>query len=195
MSTRLDAAYAWSAACSCAEGNDHAARVRRSWRKTNRSCCGGRSWASWGRKVEQGSSSCSAQSRLTRKKQPSQLTFGAERRPLVAGAIAPRLFDFAPNSSPVGFALDGTRRSNHTLGEGVMGFAQMPEKTAWYPQPPAVASLSCDYPPAKPAVSGVRLASRVIMLATWRSCSPAPAGSSARRCCRSCCATATPCAR
>ena len=35
------ARLACSAACSWAEGNAHAARERRSWRKTKRSCCGG----------------------------------------------------------------------------------------------------------------------------------------------------------
>src|SRR5439155_23737498 len=40
---RLDRrrAQAWSAACSCAEGNVHAARARRSWRNTSRICGGG----------------------------------------------------------------------------------------------------------------------------------------------------------
>lgn len=68
-----------SAACSCAEGNAQAARARRSCRNTNRSCCGGFSWASFGRNVAQGSSRSSAQSRLQRKKQSSQLTFRAAR--------------------------------------------------------------------------------------------------------------------
>ena len=38
---RARVTHVCSAACSCAEGNAQAERVRRSWRNTNRSCCGG----------------------------------------------------------------------------------------------------------------------------------------------------------
>ena len=64
---RTTRTQACSAACSWAEGNAHAARERRSWRNTKRSCCGGRSCASLGRKVAHGSGRSSAQSRLQRK--------------------------------------------------------------------------------------------------------------------------------
>src|ERR1700735_4959538 len=65
-----------SAACSCADGNAQAARVRRSWRKTKRICCGGCSCASLGRKVAQGSGRASAQRRLERKKNSAEPHLG-----------------------------------------------------------------------------------------------------------------------
>ena len=57
-----------SAACSWALGNAQAAGVRPCWRKWKRSWRGGRNPSGWsGRKVEQGSSTDRAQSRLQRK--------------------------------------------------------------------------------------------------------------------------------
>ena len=157
--------------------------MRRSWRNTKRSCCGGLSWASFGRNVAHGSDSSSAQSRLTRKKHSSQLT-------LCAGALgrAPALRCLHLDSPAAAIELNGDAGDQSTIRPAAQGHMRDPprksQKKIVYPEIAGDQSRSCDNRArsrrifrAFSALGARRASSSAVRCA---SSSPAPAALSAR---------------